>query len=83
MLYTNLSEGEAPPRIMSGRPDGTDVELFHPGSQGSSWIGRGRETSAGEVVFAEDTPERSGHGRLVSVSMAQPLHSRIELPHHP
>lgn len=82
MLYTNLSEGEAPPRIMSGRPDGTDVELFHPGSQGSSWIGRGRETSAGEVVFAEDTPERSGHGRLVSVSMAQPLHSRIELTNH-
>lgn len=82
MLFTSLLPGTVPLRIMSGRSDGTDVELFHPGSRGSSWIGRGRETSTGEVVFAEGTPGRNGRGRLVSISMAQPLHSRIELTSH-
>ncbi len=79
VLFTRLSPGEAPPRIMSGRSDGTDVELFHPGIRGSSWIGRGHEIPSGAVVFAEGIPGQGGRGRLVTVSTAQPLHSKVEL----
>lgn len=82
VLFTRLSPGEAPPRIMSGRSDGTDVELFHSGRRGSSWIGRGHEIPLGELVFAEGIPGEGGRGRLVTVSTAQPLHSRVEITNH-
>jgi hypothetical protein len=84
LLFVSQSTNSSNPvsRLMSGRLDGTEVELFHHAGSNHRLTGRGRETPSGEVIFIETETGNQLKGSLVSVSMKRPLHSRSDLSSH-
>jgi hypothetical protein len=81
LLFVSQSTDSSKPisRLMSGRLDGTEVELFYHAGMNHGHVGRGRETPFGEVIFIETITGTQRKGRLISVSLKRPLHSRSDL----
>ena len=78
-LSRQLFPDQKDSKIMALRPDGTKLELFYQGRNGTNINGRSWETNNGKIIFIEsDTKDKLG-GNIISINYNRPLHSRVNL----